>query len=76
MTQEKKKTGWAIIRLGCGCLVFVVLVAIGIYLYAGWLSYKEAPMIVEVQEYNPQLEDPYPPMMADIEICPTKILVF
>ncbi|MGB2963586.1 MAG: hypothetical protein WBB69_06325 [Anaerolineales bacterium] len=59
MTQEKKKPGWVIFGIGCGCLVFVVLVAIGIYLYAGWLGYKEAPMIVDVQETSPQLQDPY-----------------
>jgi len=59
MNQTKKKRGWVFLGLGCGCLVFVILVIVGIYLYAGWLGYKEAPMIVEVQESSPQLQDPY-----------------
>jgi hypothetical protein len=59
MTEGKKKTGWAVFGLGCGCLVFVVLVALGIYLYAGWVGYQEDPMIVEVQESRSQLVDPY-----------------
>ncbi len=59
MNQTKKKRGWAFLGLGCGCLVFVIIVIVGIYLYAGWLGYKEAPMIVEVQESSPQLQDPY-----------------
>jgi len=59
MDQTKKKRGWAFLGLGCGCLVFVIIVIVGIFLYAGWLGYKEAPMIVEVQESSPQLQDPY-----------------
>jgi len=59
MNQTKKKRGWVFFGLGCGCLVFVILVIVGIYFYAGWLGYKEAPMIVEVQESSPQLQDPY-----------------
>ena len=57
--NPKKKQGWAIFGLGCGCLIFFILVIAGIYLYAGWLGYKESPMIVEVQEPSIQLEDPY-----------------
>ena len=59
MNQTKKKRGWAFFGLGCGCLIFVIIIIVGIYLYAGWLGYKEAPMIVEVQESSPQLQDPY-----------------
>ena len=59
MNQTKKKRGWVFFGLGCGCLVFVIIVIVGIYLYAGWLGYKEAPLIVEVQESSPQLHDPY-----------------
>jgi hypothetical protein len=59
MNQTKKKRGWIFFGLGCGCLVFVIIVIVGIYLYAGWLGYKEAPLIVEVQESSPQLHDPY-----------------
>ena len=57
--QKKKKQGWAIFGLGCGCLVFVIIVIVGVYLYAGWLGYKEAPKIIEVQESSGQLQDPY-----------------
>ena len=59
MNQTKKKRSWVFLGLGCGCLVFVIFVIVGIYLYAGWLGYKEAPMIVEVQESSPQFQDPY-----------------
>jgi len=59
MNQTKKKRSWVFLGLGCGCLIFVIFVIVGIYLYAGWLGYKEAPMIVEVQESSPQLQDPY-----------------
>ena len=39
-------------------LVLIILI-VGVYLYAGWLGYKETAMIVEVQDVNPQLNDPY-----------------
>jgi len=59
MTQKIKKRGWAFVGLGCGCLVLIIIVVGGVYFYGGWIGYKEAPMIVEVQEFTPQLEDPY-----------------
>ena len=59
MTQKKNKKGLAIFGIGCGCLVLIIILIAGIYLYAGWLGYKEAPKIVEVQESSPQLQDPY-----------------
>lgn len=59
MAQTNKRRGWAIFGMGCGCLLFILILVTGLYLYAGWLGYKEAPMVVEVQEYNPQLDDPY-----------------
>jgi hypothetical protein len=67
MTQAKKKRGWTFLGLGCGCLVFFLLVAAGIYLYAGWVGYQESPMIVEVQERSPQLVDPYQLTLAQEE---------
>jgi hypothetical protein len=59
MTKTTKKRGWAFFGLGCGCLVLIVVIIAALYLYAGWLGYKEAPMLVEVQESKPQLQDPY-----------------
>ena len=59
MTQGTSKKGWAIFGLGCGCLVIVILLVVGIYLYAGWVGYKESPMIVEVQGPSHQLVDTY-----------------
>lgn len=59
MNQSKKKRGWAFWGSGGVWLVFVIIIIVGAFLYAGWLGYKEAPMIVEVQESSPQLEDPY-----------------
>jgi len=55
----KKKRGWAVFGLGCGCVVLFILVIGGIYLYAGWLGYQEAPKIIDVQESGVQLQDPY-----------------
>lgn len=57
--SPQKKKGWAIFGVGCGCLVLIILIAVSVNLYAGWLGYKEAPMIVEVQESSSQLQDPY-----------------
>ena len=57
MTQKNKKRGWAIVGLGCGCLTFALIVIVGVYLYAGWQGYKETPMIVEVQDYYPLLDN-------------------
>ncbi len=55
----KKKRGWAIFGIGCGCLFLIVLLVVGLLLYTGWLGYKESPKMVEVQDYTAQLEDPY-----------------
>jgi len=59
MSQTKNKRGWAFFGLGCGCLVFIILVVLGVFLYAGWVGYNEAPMIIEVQKSSSQLQDPY-----------------
>lgn len=59
MAQGTSKKGWAIFGVSCGCLVFVILLVVGVYLYAGWLGYKESPMIVEVQVPSHQLVDTY-----------------
>jgi hypothetical protein len=68
MTEKKNKKGWAILGTGCGCLMLIILVAAGIYLYAGWLGYREAPMLVEVQDAKIQLEDPYQLSSAQQEV--------
>jgi hypothetical protein len=57
--KTKKKRSWAVLGFGCGCLFLIVLLAVGLLLYAGWQGYKESPMMVEVQNYAAQLEDPY-----------------
>ena len=59
MNLSKKKRGRAFLGLGYGWLVFIIIIIVGTFLYAGWLGYKEAPMIVEVQESFPQPQDPY-----------------
>jgi hypothetical protein len=59
MAQKKRKTGLVIFGVGCGCIFFIILIAAGIYLYAGWLGYQEAPKLVESVETNVLLEDPY-----------------
>jgi hypothetical protein len=56
---QKKKRGWIVFALGFGFVLLFILLIGGIYLYAGWLGYNEAPMIVEVQESGVQLQDPY-----------------
>ncbi len=56
---QKKKRGWIVFTLGCGFVLLLILLIGGIYLYAGWLGYNEAPKIIEVQESGSQLQDPY-----------------
>lgn len=59
MTKTRKKRRWTILGLGCGLLFLIILVAAGVYFYAGWQGYQEAPMLVEVQEDYPRSIDPY-----------------
>jgi len=59
MSEKKSRKGLIIFATGCGCLVLIILVIVGVFLYAGWLGYEEAPMLVEVQESSPLLIDPY-----------------
>jgi hypothetical protein len=59
MKETKKKTGLVVVAAGCSLVFLVILIAAGIYLYAGWQGYQEAPKIVEVQSSHSQLEDPY-----------------
>lgn len=56
MTPPKKKKAWPMIAV---ILAVLILAAAGIYLYAGWIGYQEAPKLIEVQEYRAQLQDPY-----------------
>ena len=56
---QKKKRGWIVLGLGCGSVLLFILLIGGIYLYAGWLGYQEAPKIIEVQESGSLLQDPY-----------------
>ena len=58
-TKKNKKRGWLVFGAGCGCIFLIILIILGIYLYAGWLGYTESPMSVEVQNRGLQLEDPY-----------------
>ncbi len=67
MTEKKSLRGRAIVGGGCGCLLLIILIVAGIYLYAGWIGYREAPMLVEVQDNKIQLEDPYPLSSAQTE---------
>ena len=45
--RQKEKKGWVSFVLGS--LAFITLVAAGLFLYAGWIGYQEAPKQVEVQ---------------------------
>jgi hypothetical protein len=56
---QKKKRGWNAFAFGCGFVLLFILLIGGIFLYAGWLGYQEAPKIIEVQESGSQLQDPY-----------------
>ncbi len=57
--QPKKKRGWIVFALGCGFVLLFILLIAGVYLYAGWLGYQEAPKIIDVQESGAQHQDPY-----------------
>jgi len=59
MAEKQSKKGWALFGAGCGCLVLIILAAAGVYLYAGWLGYREAPKKVDVQNSTIQMQDPH-----------------
>ena len=59
MSDNKKKRTWPCIFAGCGLVVLMLLVIGGVFLYAGWQGYQESAKIIEVQDREPQLEDPY-----------------
>ena len=56
---QKKKRGWIVFALGCGFVLLFILLIGGIYIFAGWLGYQEAPKIIDVQELGSQFQDPY-----------------
>ena len=37
----------------------IILSAAGLYLYAGWVGYQEAPKIIEVRDSQPLVSEPY-----------------
>ena len=67
---EKKARKKFILPLlvGCGGLLVLLLAAGGVFLYAGWLGYQEAPKIIEGQQPGLQLQDPYSLTPAQEEI--------
>lgn len=46
------KIAWLLLSL-------ILLVAAGVYLYAGWQGYRESPKLVEVKSSSVSFEDPY-----------------
>jgi hypothetical protein len=50
--QGSNKIAWMLLSL-------ILLVAAGIYVYAGWQGYREAPKLVEVKSSSVNFEDPY-----------------
>lgn len=40
-------------------LIALLLVAAGVYLYAGWIGYQEAPKLIQVNNAPGQLKEPY-----------------
>ena len=57
--QNNKKRGWLMFGTGCGCMLLIILIGLGFFLYAGWQGYQESPKAVEVQGKRIQFEDPY-----------------
>jgi len=55
-TRKEKRGGWIPFLIGCGGLVLLTLVVGGVFLYAGWLGYQEAPKLVE--EVDPSVSPP------------------
>lgn len=64
--EKKSKGCWIPLLIGCGGLVVLALIAGGVFLYAGWLGFQEAPKLVEGEHppvspparygYSPQQE--------------------
>lgn len=54
MSAAKRKRGWIV-----ATLLVLILAGGGVYLYAGWLGYKEAPKIIEVQDPGGQVPGKY-----------------
>lgn len=46
-SAKNKKGCWIPLLIGCGGLILLGLLIGGVYLYAGWLGYQEAPRLVE-----------------------------
>lgn len=69
--QSAKKRLVLPLFVGCGGLLFLILLAGGIFLYAGWLGYQEAPKMVEGQQPGAQLQDPYVLTAAQEEVVVT-----
>ena len=61
--QTPGKTGknrvWIFLLLGCGGVLCLLLTIGGIFLYAGWQGFQEAPKLIEDYQPGAQLEDPY-----------------
>lgn len=54
----KKRLGICLL-IGCGGILLLALAAAGVYLWAGWQGYQEAPKRVEGVQPETHLEDPY-----------------
>lgn len=46
-------------RIILAAILAIIIFAAGIYLYAGWTGYQEAPKLIEVQDSQPLVSDPY-----------------
>lgn len=69
--QKSAKRGLGIcLFAGCGGLLALLLAAGGIFLFAGWQGYQEAPKIIEGVQPGPHLQDPYTlsPAQTDVLI--------
>ncbi|MDZ7844597.1 MAG: hypothetical protein U5K99_07345 [Anaerolineales bacterium] len=64
MTKKSPgKTGknkvWIFLLLGCGGLLCLLVAVAGLFLYAGWQGFQEAPKLIENVQPGAQFQDPY-----------------
>jgi hypothetical protein len=59
MAENKKPRDPSSNRIILIAVLAIIILAAGIYLYAGWVGYQEAPKLIEVRDSRPLASEPY-----------------